>query len=316
MIEAYTPEHAHAWDELVGVAPMATLLHTRRYLSYHENRFDDASLMLRNDSGELVGVLPAAVDPDEDRRVVSHPGVTYGGIIHDGALQGERMLEALKAVRRHYAEAGFSSLCYKAVPHIYHRRPSADDLYALFRLDATRYRVDLSCAIDVLDRRKPGSRRRRGANKARKEGTQVSEGFEAAPAFWPVLRDNLRRRHHVTPVHTLEEIQLLQGRFPDEIRLAVARREEQVVAGTVMFMTARVLHAQYIGSSEDGMAIGALDLVFEHCIARADELGRRYFDFGISTVDGGRALNAGLHQYKWEFGGGGVAYEFYDLPLS
>src|SRR5713101_8013590 len=134
-------------DEFVARAPMATLLHTRSYLSYHGERFRDVSVWLMDEKERLAGVFPAAIDPTDDKCVVSHPGVTYGGIVHVGRLRGERMIEALNALCRHYAQDGFETLRYKAVPYIYHRAPSNDDLYALFRLGARRYRCDLSSTI-------------------------------------------------------------------------------------------------------------------------------------------------------------------------
>lgn len=53
------------------------------------------------------------------------------------------MVEALRAIAIHFSALGFESLRYKAVPYIYHETPSGDDLYALFRLSATRERCDL-----------------------------------------------------------------------------------------------------------------------------------------------------------------------------
>ena len=73
---------------------MATFLHTRCFLAYHHDRFRDVSLLLANDR-EIVGLFPAAVDPGDVRRVVSHPGITYGGLLHSGTLYGERMIDAI-----------------------------------------------------------------------------------------------------------------------------------------------------------------------------------------------------------------------------
>ena len=50
----YAAEHATAWDELVDGAPMGTLLHTRRFLSYHGDRFNDRSLVVQDDRDRLV----------------------------------------------------------------------------------------------------------------------------------------------------------------------------------------------------------------------------------------------------------------------
>jgi hypothetical protein len=302
-------------DALVERAPMATFLHSRRYLAYHGDRFRDASLTLFTSEGELAGLFPAAVDPEDQQLVVSHPGLSYGGILHAGRLRGERMVEALEAICLHYADQGFLRLRYKTVPHIYSRMPSGDDLYALFRRDARRYRCDLLNTIDLVNRPAPSSRRRRSLKKACATGMHILEGAELLPQLWPVLAENLARRHGVAPVHSVEEILHLHGQFPEQIQCVVAMLDEEVLAGVVLFVMHRVVHAQYIAASSLGQQISALDLVFEHCITRAAEQGARYFDFGSSTEQGGWRLNEGLFQFKSEFGAGAIAHEFYELDL-
>jgi hypothetical protein len=263
-----------------------------------------------------VGVLPAAVDPADPRRVVSHPGATFGGIVHDGAMAGERTIEALSAVASHLRERGFERLGYAPVPWIYHRRPMADDLYALFRLDAVRTRCDLSCAIDLEDGPRLSSRRRRGFAKAERSGVEVAWGAQVLRELWPVVEQNLATRHGARPVHTAAEIGLLAELFPEEIAVAVARLGGAPVAGVVLFQSVRVMHAQYIASSAAGNDAAALDLVFGECIERARGRGARFFDFGTSNREEGRVLNAGLYEFKRQFGGGGVAYERYELDLT
>jgi Acetyltransferase (GNAT) domain len=248
-------------------------------------------------------------------RVVSHPGATFGGLVHDGSLAGERVLDALTAMVAVYAERGLRSLSYKAVPWIYHRVPSNDDLYALFCLDATRRQVDLSCAIDLAERRPPSRRRRRGAKKARARGLAISDSIELVPEFWRLLEGNLASRHGVEPVHSLDEIMLLRELFPDRVSFALGSLDGEVVAGAVLFGNDRVAHVQYNAASDTGRAIGATDALFEHCIEEAGEAGRRFFDFGISTESKGRRLNRGLYLFKHEFGAGGVSYETYDVAI-
>jgi CelD/BcsL family acetyltransferase involved in cellulose biosynthesis len=314
-VRAYTEADAETWDAFCADAPMATFLHSRRFLSYHGERFQDASLVVEDDQGHWLAVLPAALG-NAPGLVVSHPGATYGGLVHRGRLLGEVALGALAAVCRHYAAAGFTRLRYKAVPRIYHRRPADDEGYALFRLDAARYRCDLSCAIDLANRGPVSERRRRGARKAAKAGVVIGLDDNALAEFWPILADNLARRHEARPVHSLTEIQLLQARFPDAIRLMAARQGDALVAGTLLFCTATTVHAQYIASSEAGRDAGALDAVFEQAIAWAADRGSRCFDFGISNEDEGRTLNRGLYDFKTEFGASGVLHEFYDIDLT
>jgi hypothetical protein len=312
----YAETEAARWDEFVSEATAATFLHTRRFLSYHGGRFRDLSLMFEDEGGALVGVLPAAEDRGDARRVVSHPGITYGGLLHRGELLGEATLEAFEAARAHYRGLGYETLRYKAVPHVYQRRPAADDLYALFRLGAARYRCDLSCAIDLARRPAPSQRRRRGAKKAVQRGVLIEEGAQLVPAIWEVIVDNLGRKYDLRPVHSAAEIALLRERFPDEIEFVAGVFEGKVVAGVVLFNTPAAVHAQYTAASQAGYDVSALDAVFEHCIAKAAGRGARFFDFGNSNEDEGRRLNPGLYRFKTEFGAGGVVHEFYEIPLK
>lgn len=312
----YSDLDADIWDELVADAPMATFLHTRRYLSYHIGRFHDVSLLIRDKNNKLLGLFPAAIDPDDSRRVVSHPGITYGGVLHTGSLWGEKILEVFQAICNYYAVGGFTHLRYKPVPNIYQQVPAADDSYALFRLNASRYRCDLACAIDLSNRLQPSQRRKRGLKKAQKNGVQVKEGLEFVDRFWGVLEENCVRKIGTLPVHSLDEIIYLHSLFPQNIEFVVGLYDWQVVAGVVLFSSHQVFRAQYIASSLLGNNVCALDLILEYCIEKAQARKARYFDFGTSNQNEGLYLKASLYQFKLEFGGGGVVQEFYEIPLK
>jgi hypothetical protein len=312
---SYSEPYAGSWDEFVKQAPMGTFLHSRRYLSYHGDRFQDVSVVLENESNGILGVFPAATHPSDGERVISHPGITYGGLIHGRELCGERALDALRAISDYYREHGFEWLQYKAVPYIYHRLPSSDDLYALFRLGAMRYRCDLSCAIDLSKRPEPAQRRQRGFKKAAKAGVEIERGARLAGELWPVLEENLARKYNTKPVHSLREIVDLQLSFPENIEFIAARMGSKVVAGIVLFSSSQVAHVQYAASSSEGHASCALDAVFAYSIDEAVTRGMRYFDFGISNEQNGTYLNTLLYQFKSEFGGGGVVHEFFEIKL-
>ncbi|MEI8396596.1 MAG: GNAT family N-acetyltransferase [Rhodospirillaceae bacterium] len=315
-IEAFpfTDDQDDRWDALCRSSVNGTFLHTRAFLSYHETRFEDASVTLFL-NGLVVGVMPAARHPADPRIVVSHPGITYGGIVHDGSVTGSRMIAALEALVVYFGGLGYDRMVYKAIPYIYAEVPAQDDLYALFRLGARRSRCDLAATIDLTRRLEPSTRRKRSLKKARK-AVILTDDMGVFPGFWEVVADNLARKHDARPVHSLAEITLLHRRFPDNILLRAAVVDGRVVAGVLLFVTPRVWHAQYIGSSETGYQHSALDAVFEGVIEEARVRGARYVDFGTSNEDGGRVLNDGLYRFKMEFGGGGVAYEFFDLDIG
>jgi hypothetical protein len=310
----YAQERESIWDQWCAGSGNATFLHTRRFLGYHGNRFRDLSVFIR-ESGKVVGVFPAAASTIDPELVVSHPGATFGGIVHQGWLTGTRMVETLIKLRKYYCHGGYVRLLYKAVPHMYTKIPAQDDLYALFRLGARRVRCDLSCTIDLANRQPPSERRRRSLKKAKKMVTVLSDSTALLGKLWPVIEENLARKHNLRPVHTLDELALLLDRFPEQIAMRCALLEDRVAAGVVFFNSLNVWHAQYTAASERGYEVSALDAVFESAIESAQRASARYFDFGVSTEDSGRTLNDGLYRFKSEFGGGGMVHEFYELDL-
>jgi hypothetical protein len=315
-VRAHAAADDSAWDALVGRSCNGTMLHTRRFLGYHGGRFVDRSLVVEDQHGTIRAVFPAAVDPSHADTVTSHPGATYGGVVHEGWVEGDRAIHVIGSIASYYLSHGFRSLRYRPVPYIYHRVPAQDDVHALFQLGTERYRCDLSTTIDLSHERRVRKDRRASLRRARRFGVEVQWGRSALEEFWPVLEEALTRRHGVRPVHSLEEMALLADLFPDEISIAVARADLQIAAGAVFFHCPPVLHLQYSGSTEPGRAIGAIDMLIDSGITAATDGGDRFFDFGVSTENQGRTLNDSLYGYKASFGGGGVAYEHYEIDLA
>lgn len=315
-VRAYEPGRDAAWDDLVSRSCNGTFLHSRRFISHHGDRFRDRSLVIEDRRARIVGVFAAAEDPGDPRTVVSHPGLTYGGVVHDGSVRGASMIGVLEGVAAHYRELGYRRLRYKAIPPIYHSAPAQDDLYVLFRLGARRYRSDLAAAIDLANRGPVQQRRARSRRRAEAAGVRTEQDWKEIGAFWRILELNLSRRHGASPVHSLAEIQLLRERFPDEILLIAAKVGEVPVGGVVLFAAGPVLHMQYTATTDDGRAACATDLTMEHAIALGGQRGDRYFDFGTCTLDQGQTLDQDLYDFKASFGAAGVVYDHYELDLQ
>lgn len=307
-VSEYRPEHADAWDVFVRSARNGVFLFERDYLGYHADRFKDASLMLwRGD--ELRAVLPAH---HVGRDVVSHGGLSFGGLVlHPGTgaqetlALSEQMIDALR-------EQGARRLIYKPVPHIFHRQPTEDDLYALHRLGARAVRIDLSTTIDLARRPAFAKGRRHALSKARRSGIAVRSSNELG-AYWALLSSVLGERHGAEPTHTLSEMTLLAQRFA-QIRFFGAYAGDALLAGAVVYRYDGVLHTQYLAASAAGRETGALDAVIAHLIDEAGP-GCRWLSFGISTTDQGRDLNAGLVAQKEMFGGRSTVLQTLELEF-
>lgn len=313
-IKDYSEGDKERWNDFVGRSKNGTFLFLRDYMDYHAQRYQDASLLVLDGGDEVVALLPANRRSDE---LISHEGLTYGGFLTDERITAETMLGIFEAVIGHLGDAGLTSVIYKTVPHIYHRSPAEEDLYALFRIGAELYRRDLLSTIDYQadidwDGRRRG--RARKAAKATREGVEVRETDDYA-GFWELLAENLDRRYGLEPVHTVDEITLLAELFPEQIRFFGAYRDNNLEAGAVIYLSAQVCHVQYSASSIEGRRLRALDLVIAHLI-EAFHGHCRYFDFGSSTEQDGTYLNLGLAEYKHQFGARSVAHDFYRLSLA
>ena len=125
----------------------------------------------------------------------------------------------------------------------------------------------------------------------------------------------LGTKYGIRPVHTLAEIELLHGRFPDNIVLYQAVRDGQVLGGVVLYLSPPVVHAQYSSATPEGKSLGAIDAIYER-IMHHDYKDWPYFDFGRSTENpDGSGLNEALVFQKEGFGARGLCYDIYEWDL-
>lgn len=128
------------------------------------------------------------------------------------------------------------------------------------------------------------------------------------------LSTRLQEKYTTNPTHSSEEIKLLASRFPQSIKLIVAKLEGEIRAGVVLFHTLRVDHVQYIASDSVARDMGLLDLILDMAISHSKG-SKKWFDFGISTERDGHVLNHGLTRYKEGFGGRSIVHDFYRIDI-
>lgn len=309
-IRRYRREDKELWNSFVNKARNATFLFDRNYMDYHADRFDDNSFMFYH-KGKLKAVLPANVAGDT---LYSHQGLTYGGLLLDKKATVEDVLECFDSLNSWLRENAISKVVYKALPWIYQQYPSEEDLYALtWKCKAQLISRNIASTIIIDNKLKFAESRKSGIRKALSLNIEVGESNDV-DGFWHVLEDNLGNRYNAKPVHTASEMKLLMSRFPNNIRLYVAKMNGEIVGGTLIYVTPQVVHTQYISASVEGKKHGALDLLFDYIINKV-YANCRYFDFGKSTEQGGAYLNEPLIFQKEGFGGRGVCYDWYQWEL-
>lgn len=308
--EFYSAAKKSEWDSFVVDSKTPLFLFTRDFVEYHSDRFVDASLMIYEEE-MLVAVLPASRNEDV---LVSHGGLTYGGLILSQKVKAETVLESVEAIVLFARSHGFSKILYKATPYIFSIHGAQEDLYSLFRVGAEIVRRDLSSII-FLDRRLKLSKGRKWLIARAKKNNLVVTGSSDWAEFVGLLNDVLEK-HGAVAVHTPQELELLSSHFPENISLRVVKSEGKLLAATLLFKFGTVVHTQYLATNSEGKEVGALDYLIESCIQESLDSGCKYFSFGVSTEDGGKYINSGLLAQKESFGARGMAIDFYEIKLN
>jgi hypothetical protein len=303
------------WNEFIGKSKNQTFLFHRDFMDYHMDRFEDYSLMIYDHSGELTGVLPANISTESSNTVVSHQGLTYGGLVVDKEVKLKNVLAHFYHLLSFLSANGIEQLRLKQFPAFFNENPTDEIEYVLFLLDAVLYRRDVAMVIDQKNRIPYTGNIRREGSKAEKAGAEIKESIDMN-AFWTnVLEPNLKLRFGVNPVHSLEEINRLKAKFPEQIRQFDVLFQDEIVAGSTFFIANNVVHCQYIAANELGRKTGALNYLFKHLIDHTFQ-AYRYFDFGIVNENDGKAINEGMLFWKESFGGRSQRHDFYTIQTS
>lgn len=308
----YNDIHREEWNRFVAASRQGTFLFDRGYMEYHSDRFRDASLVFRK-QGNLYALLPANIDGDT---LYSHQGLTYGGLLTTCKATAAEVCQLFDELNAWCHENGISHVVYKPMPWIYQKEPAEEDLYAITTVcQASLAKRNISTTIDLTNPVGWRYGRKYDARHALRNGVVTAREDDAIDEFWHLLDNNLESRYGKKPVHSLFELQLLHSRFPDNIRLYTSRKDGEMVAGSLVYITPQVVHTQYIASNAKGKVIHAVDALMMHLL-KGEFDGFRYFDFGISNQDDLHwRLNEKLIFQKEGFGARAVVYDTYEWNI-
>lgn len=299
------------WNNFISTAKNATFLFQRDFIEYHQDRFNDYSLLIFKNE-KLIAVFPANF---VDNKVYSHQGLTYGGLVVAETMKLNVFAACLKVVLNYYKNNGFKTLQLKELPSIFSSVPNDELQYLNFILKAELIKRDTLSVINLKQKPKPSKNRMEGYRRALKQNLVVKE-VEVFDAFWnTILIPNLKAKHEAQPVHSLEEIKYLKSKFPQNIKQFNVYKDNEIVAGTTIFETKHVAHSQYISGNADKNLIGSLDFLHLHLISAVFK-DKTYFDFGMSNESQSRNINQGLQYWKEGFGARTITQDFYEIDFN
>ena len=310
-VKRYQENDYENWNAFIGKAKNATFLFHRDFMEYHKDRFQDYSLIVL-DGEKWVAVLPANVVGED---VFSHQGLTYGGLVYNEKVKLASVIEILKSILLFLNDNHIEKLQLKLIPSIYHQKPAEELNYALFLAEAQLIRRD---SLAVIDLSKPyiiSKTRKECIRRGIKNKLVIKEELNFKLFWEEVLEPNLESKYQAKPVHRIAEIEMLQQKFPNNIRHFNVYQDGIIVAGTTIFISKNVAHPQYVSGMNNKNELGSLDFLYHHLITSVFKK-KRFFDFGISNEEQGKKLNEGLVFWKESFGASIIVHDFYEVKTS
>ncbi|WP_320814057.1 GNAT family N-acetyltransferase [Flavobacterium sp.] len=312
-VQRYQSSQYNDWNTFVANAKNATFLFHRDFMEYHENSFDDFSLMIFDEKEKLVAVLPAH---KLGKTLYSHQGLTYGGLVLSSKIILSEVVLIVKNILEFLHKNTISRVELKIIPSIYNTFPSDEMEYICFLLDAKLDRRDALAVLDITNQISVSRVRKRGIEKGKVNSLVVKEENDFT-SFWNVLLiPNLKERYNAKPIHSLAEITYLKSKFPKQIKQYNVYQNDKIVGGVTVFETNNVIHPQYIsGNKAFNNELGGLDFLYHHLISSVYK-NEKYFDFGISNENQGRQVNESLHYWKESFGARTIVQNFYSIETD
>lgn len=309
-IKQYSKENEKVWDQFIENSKNPLFMFNRKYMEYHEDRFQDNSLMFY-DENKLVALLPMNVRND---KLITHEGLTFGGFIESTNVKQHTINDCTSELISYAKGKGIKRIVYKHIPHMYHEQPSEEDIYALFLHGAQISKVEAATVINLRKPLKMPKGRKSQISRAKRESVVVKElnDHDDYCEFINLENRVLSEHYGATATHTGEEMALLHSRFPEHIHLYAAIYEYTIIAGAIVYEYGQVIHLQYLAADDKAREIGALDLVIAEAIEKYRPT-KLWLDFGKSTEDDGRFLNEGLISQKESFGGRTNVYETLEI---
>ncbi len=307
----YSQSEAGSWNDFVATAKNATFLFHRDFMEYHNDRFEDFSLMVFK-NGKLFSIMPAN---RVGNKIHSHQGLTYGGILLPKSVSFEIVRELFNAIVSFLKISGFDELHIKMIPDFYTQPPANEMSYLLAYNNAVLEKRDMVLAIDFSRPVIFHKTKLKHFKKTQNLDLKISSTTDFSNFWNQVLEPRLEQKHQTKPVHSLSEIELLFNKFPNNIEQFDIYSENEIVAGITVFKTDSVVKSQYGATTDRGEKLRALEYLFMYLIYKFKAEGTSFFSMGTVCDSNELGYNRGLLRQKEELGCSVYTQDFYKMTL-
>lgn len=311
-VKKYTKNDYTIWNEFLVLAKNATFLFHRDFMEYHQDRFEDFSLLIFEDE-KLKAILPAN---KHENSVYSHQGLTYGGLVFPHKLKGNKVEFILDAVLVFFKENAIETFYYKPIPSFYFPEGNNEIDFFLFKRGAVLERKEINLAINLELPLKISKSKLKHFRRIENLDLDIIEEEDFKPFWNKVLEPRLLEKFNAKPVHTVEEITLLKQKFPEKIKQYSVYHQDEIIAGITIFETKNLVKSQYGATSKNGETVRALDFLFINLIHKYKRKGKHFFDMGIVNEESESGYHSGLLKQKEELGCAVYNQDFYKIDIK
>lgn len=311
-VKQYDKNDYQIWNDFISQAKNATFLFCRDFMEYHQDRFEDFSLLVFEDE-KLISVLPANKSGNS---IYSHQGLTYGGLVYSNKLKSEKVEVVLDTILFFLKENSIKSFYYKPIPGFYFPEGNTELDFFLFKRGAVLERKEMNLAINLELPLRISKSKLKHFRRIENLDLDIIEEEDFDPFWENILKPRLLEKFNSQPVHTKEEISILKQNFPENIRQYSVYQNNEIIAGITIFETENVIKSQYGATSKKGEEVRALDFLFINLIEKYKRNGKRFFDMGIVNEENKSGYHSGLLKQKEELGCTVYNQDFYKIDIK
>ena len=297
-------------------------INSLNYLGYHpRGRFEDKSIFIVDEgSGNIRGVFIAAEDIDNPKRIISHPGTTFAGIIVNKKLSIKNLEEIVNLIMEYY-EKRYESIVVRLRPEFFDIQPFGEVSYFLLRRGYRYCMSGLSNVIDISNihneddifRMYDATKRNQVRKALREKQFIINNTNKLRKDVWDNMNNTLKEKHNAHSTHTFDEIEELMRRVPTNISAYYAEKiDGEYGAFALVYKFKNIFHTQYLDTNYKYTGQYPNLLLIHNLLQIARQEGYAKFSFGVSTENHGLYLNCGLFNYKSGYGGGSVVQAEYE----
>lgn len=305
ILKKYNKDDFKTWDNFVNNLSLnGTIYHSMNFLSYHNDKFEDSSIMIYNKSiTNLIAVFPCCKVNGE---YYSHRGSTCGGIVLlEKYYELGKLTEIMEKIYCYYD----GNLHLKLSETVYFKNNIKNDLLNFVLSQKCKAYQDISLYFDVnrnenvIDSFPKNDNKRllqKYIKNTDKEMTfKIYQDLDDYINYYKLLEKMLKEKNDVRPLHSLEEFISLKELLGEKQFLFLSKDSEgNILSGALVFLiNNNTYYTVYLMTNYDKKNSQVFYLLYElFNLAKKNNID--IVNLGACSTGGGKEILYSKYKFK------------------